>query len=1273
MKKLIAFLILLGVAVPALAAITVPVNTVVSANKYLYVADATPGSSNIKIYNSTPQTPSLVAAINSSALGGSPTGMALSPNGNTLYAAIVNTSTVKIFSADTGVYLGYVSGTTFVDPRQLAVAPDGKKLYVVDQAARAVKVINVVENSDGSFNSATYNTSIIPNVSDLYGVAVSPDNTKIAISRRNAAGSVYLYNINRDSNGDITGYTLAKTLSGLMYPSYVVFTANSELLVVRIDETSSPYRDAIVYEAAGGFNTQHDINLIAANEQNVNNYHGEALAVSSNGQRIYMTHYRVSDGKVHGYSMSTVLSDMVTPRIDWTWNSSPNLDSEFVTTLLAPKDAAFVAPDGSRIWFTCSEGGAYMASKWTGFTETNDPPGNITNPIPKEPILLHPITGDNLLNYTGSAQYTYATNDPHVVRQYQVDYKEVGTDNWINLAMYTSDTSVSLSGLSLGKNYIVRVRMFGKMSMEPSAGGVWGPFAYSPQFRRALPAITKLQVDTNPDPNISTWVDSTEAIIYDHINIVGTDFGSDPGDGSRDTATNNVKIAGQIIRDDAGSNGLQVYAWSPTAIEIGIPRRISSTFINAGANAIIVTSNGTTTNSVNLNIKPHIYSISPDRGYAGDSPVVSGTALEGTRTVYFDAASAGAGTIVRENGDDPDGTNGSDNVTVVVPAGLTPGLKAVSATVNSLTSNNDVTFLVIDTLWPNITQIIPNAAPNTANINGVIIKGVNFQAGATVALRMSGQADIAGTVTTIEATMITVNLPINGKTVGKWDVVVTNPDTKTATKSKGFTITDGNGEIAQIIDDFEGIAVVYPGGYTYFPGPADINLTMSTTGVYEGAQSGAVTYPLSANGFRGYNGTLSTMQDISNFSTIIVAVKGDGGAGSIKVQLTDVSNKNFGAPSNTIPLSGTSWTKYSIPLSAFVEIDSSGNPVPGGATLNKAGITNYQLVFTGNAGSAATIGVDFVAAGGQTSPSDITTTIVRAGDTAGSDVTLNWVYSGDYAGNADIYAISGAWDAATGVFTTEAIRWGAPIATNRGGGTYTDNNQVGEGTQKYYKVVKTGVALTDAMLSQDVVGKFDLGIGIEPEKFFISLPLVPNSTSLTDVFGQQAIELDTIFIFDAQANPTFASKFSGGTWGEFAPGIPQISAINPGYAYGFSTTSSRYVTVVGKVLSTNNARPIDGAAVANWIGTAYPLPSSIQNASLENSTIGSSALDAATIYHFDSNANLLDGNSGMSVHTGNGQWTDLGMSINTTVVKPGKGYMFTDPGTGTTWTQQRPY
>lgn len=85
---------------------------------------------------------------------------------------------------------------------------------------------------------------------------------------------------------------------------------------------------------------------------------------------------------------------------------------------------------------------------------------------------------------------------------------------------------------------------------------------------------------------------------------------------------------------------------------------------------------------------------------------------------------------------------------------------------------------------PTILSIDPDKGPNYAPID-VVIRGTHFKPGVMVQLIRSPFAPINGTfVSLVNSTTVTCTLDITGKQKGKWDVVVTNPDSGSTLKKE---------------------------------------------------------------------------------------------------------------------------------------------------------------------------------------------------------------------------------------------------------------------------------------------------------------------------------------------------------------------------------------------------------------------------------------------------------------------------------------------------------
>jgi C1A family cysteine protease len=91
---------------------------------------------------------------------------------------------------------------------------------------------------------------------------------------------------------------------------------------------------------------------------------------------------------------------------------------------------------------------------------------------------------------------------------------------------------------------------------------------------------------------------------------------------------------------------------------------------------------------------------------------------------------------------------------------------------------------------PTVTSITPNSGENTGSVHITNLAGSKFRSGATVKLIRSGQPDIQATnVNVVSASQITCDFDLTGAAAGTWNVVVTNPDSRSGTLPNGFWVT----------------------------------------------------------------------------------------------------------------------------------------------------------------------------------------------------------------------------------------------------------------------------------------------------------------------------------------------------------------------------------------------------------------------------------------------------------------------------------------------------
>jgi hypothetical protein len=91
---------------------------------------------------------------------------------------------------------------------------------------------------------------------------------------------------------------------------------------------------------------------------------------------------------------------------------------------------------------------------------------------------------------------------------------------------------------------------------------------------------------------------------------------------------------------------------------------------------------------------------------------------------------------------------------------------------------------------PVVLSIVPDKGPVNTIVKGVEIHGLNFVDGATVEfLHESGSYSIGPLVATfVDDSLLTLDLDLNGSTIGLYDVTVLNPDTQFGTLPKGFAV-----------------------------------------------------------------------------------------------------------------------------------------------------------------------------------------------------------------------------------------------------------------------------------------------------------------------------------------------------------------------------------------------------------------------------------------------------------------------------------------------------
>lgn len=133
----------------------------------------------------------------------------------------------------------------------------------------------------------------------------------------------------------------------------------------------------------------------------------------------------------------------------------------------------------------------------------------------------------------------------------------------------------------------------------------------------------------------------------------------------------------------------------------------------------------------------------------------------------------------------------NEAVTARVPAGATSGPVVVYDWEG--TASNAVGFTVLPGLTPYIDSIAPASGVENGVVSVTDLAGGGFASGATVRLEREGTTVNATNVVVISPGRITCQFNLAGAPLGKYDVVVKNPDNQEARLAAAFSVTNACG------------------------------------------------------------------------------------------------------------------------------------------------------------------------------------------------------------------------------------------------------------------------------------------------------------------------------------------------------------------------------------------------------------------------------------------------------------------------------------------------
>jgi acid phosphatase len=186
------------------------------------------------------------------------------------------------------------------------------------------------------------------------------------------------------------------------------------------------------------------------------------------------------------------------------------------------------------------------------------------------------------------------------------------------------------------------------------------------------------------------------------------------------------------------------------------------------------------------NTAPAISSLSPTSGPTGGGTTVtiSGTGFAVGATVSFGGTAATNVNVV-----------GSTTITAVTPAHASGAVNVVVTNPGGQSATSTNGFNYAGAAAPTVSAVNPTSGP-TAGGTSITITGTGFASGASVTV---GGTAATGVIVN-NSTTITANTPAHA--AGTVDIVVTNSNGQSGSKTNAFTYTAPGGETVLLADDF---------------------------------------------------------------------------------------------------------------------------------------------------------------------------------------------------------------------------------------------------------------------------------------------------------------------------------------------------------------------------------------------------------------------------------------------------------------------------------------
>lgn len=1229
---LFCLLILGGMAAPVLAADISPANRAVNpVTKTLYVVNN--GASPTRIYvfptneaDSWSETPaSNFITFTAPYAAAKCFGTAVSPDGSKLYVSVNNgaNSRINIYTLSGGLYTGaaptsMTGDSWFADdsPAGMAVGEDNR-LFVADKNTGRMIVYNTATNT-----RMGQVTEQLAGKRGLFNVAVSPAiregsnySYKIYISRNNSSGEIYVFSYN-SSSADSYNILYERTINSSAGVPIVYPTYLKVKNGWLYVAVQDRTRNIIVYNADTGALVGRVCCSLS------NDYGWVGFDLSSDGNWLYFKKSTTTN------EASNNIYRIQTARID----DIPFTDTyaELVSANVASRyaDGMAVSPAGNHLALTNSVLGSIVVFD-------SLPPGTSL-----------PIVTD-MRAAGGIAQATVDWTNPTDANLAEIVFAR-GRDSTPNIN--TSGTVIVGEELA---RYLVTDPHGARGAANhyvdtPLAGGSY----YYVVFARNLQGDWNTRVDNDS----AGGVNCAGATVLENAPPTGFSKVTPRNNGS---ARENVTFTWEASVDpDEGSaityiveitSEAGVVSTTTSATSITIPASRFSIGTNYRWQVRARDARGAVTYANGSASKTWLFTYTKKLGpTATITSPAAGSSVSGSITLRAkidDRANGGSNITAAEYC--IDSTSAPKTSMALLPAG-TSASKEASADYNTTATSEGIHTLYVrgrdasgewgsyasvefivnnlpDGPVPTVTSIDPNSGVQGQTVPIINIVGTNFDtfAGVNVTLQRAGQDPISAPSSSIvvsDNTHVSCRLPISSEAeVGYWNVVVTNKsDAQSGTLANGFLIFDDLDPHRMQLDSID-------------PNRGQVGTSVSFT-------------------LQGSNFTADSAV------TNRVRLARSGQSDIVSPDVRRVSSTEITGTFNLTGAELGAWTVIYSPVLA------SGTPYAPAVWLENGFTVTSEAVGPGDSDVVSSI------------------SIFREG----SDVVVTWETTP--AGTAvDIYSLTCNTDASGNYatyFTTEASAWGDPIKTNDTSGRLEIADAVGAGNARYFKLIRSTTPrtpLTSADLTSEVVGKFDVAVGPEPERFFISAPLILTDGTLENAIGNQVVDGDWIGTFSDIEEITSGSSHPSGSWQDFPviPAVSRIAAIENGRGYGYFTGTSRFITLVGRIPEVNYSIVLTGGAIAqpNWIGQPYPIPVAIGNAGFNATNYSSNISEASRLFRLQGNSEAEGGLDGLAFHRAEAEWTNGTFSNpSPIIITPGKGYYLRDlVNASPRWEMVKPY